>query len=206
MKNILIILLISLISYAAEKTVDPKKNLGTDGFTYEILEKDFLESIEEGIKEIELKEFEKAIRRDVIAHATGDNNLKKCIKSNKWKEIDYVELPEDVYSPSGRLYKKKGTKITSSISSPLAICFVDGSDISILKKQIEYFENATQGTCTYMVSKANVMDIRPLFPNNERIYPSKKLYEDRFSVKCHPTLIYLVNDEKITVELGEDAL
>ena len=69
-----------------------------------------------------------------------------------------------------------------------------------------YFENATQGTCTYMVSKANVMDIRPLFPNNERIYPSKKIYEDRFSVKCHPTLIYLVNDEKITVELGEDAL
>lgn len=191
MKKILgILIIISSFLWSYE-------DLGKEGFTYKIKEKDFLKEIEEGIKEIKTEEIISKLKKEFVVQATGENNLSYCKKQRTVKEFDYVELPENIYTPTGRLYKEKGTKVLAYLEKPLDICFVDGTNMVVLENQIKYFDKETNGKCVYMIANRNIMDVYKKWPERNRdMYPSKKEFEKRFNVECLPTRINLIYNDR----------
>lgn len=176
-------------------------DLGRAGFDYPILEENFLDVIKKGVEELDIEAMKDEVKRQLIVQATGENNLSVCQNENVVKEFDYTILPETIFTPTGKVYKEKGTKITSYLAIPMDICFVDGTNKHILKNQIEFFDKETKGKCTYMISNANILDIYKEYPNRDRdMYPSKKQYEDRFNVKCNPTRVHLIHNDRIKYE------
>lgn len=192
MKFLILILPLFLFSHV---------DFGKQGFEYEIKERNFLLDIEEGIKEISEEGVQAELKKQFYIQATGEKNLLNCEEQKITKEFDYTVLPDDIYTPTGRLYQKKGTKISSYIATPMDICFVDGTTMERLKKQVEFFDKETGGKCTYMVSNANIMEVYKKFPGRDReMFPSKKIYEERFNLKCNPTRVHLIHNDRIKYE------
>lgn len=197
MKYILLFLPIFLFSSHVD--------FGKHGFEYEIKERSFLLDIEEGVKEISQEEVQNEIKKQFYIQAMGEKNLSKCNEQEIIKEFDYTILPEDIYTPTGRLYQKKGTKITSYLPQALDICFVDGTNMKQLKEQVAFFDKETNKKCTYMISNRNIMEVYKEFPDRDRdMYPSKKGYEERFNVKCNPTRVHLIHNDRIKYQYNLD--
>jgi hypothetical protein len=173
------------------------QDLGKEGFTYKITEKDFLKELESGIKELKTEKLVEKLKKDFVVQATGEDNLSYCKQQRTKKEFDYVELPEDIYTPTGRIYKEKGSKVLAYLEQPLDICFVDGTNMIVLENQIKYFDQETKGKCVYMIANRNIMDVYKKWPERNRdMFPSKKQFEERFNVECLPTRINLIHNDR----------
>ncbi len=197
--KILLILGVVTSMSAQVKVVD----LGKTGGTYPIVEENFMDMIEEAVKELNInkKDIEKKVRKSVIDQSKGTTNLPYGKKVKRYSEKNYQILPQDIYNPLGRLYKKAGDKVLINTPVPLDICFVDGTNLKILKNQIEYFDKVVakqsgiEGRCVYMVSNRSVLELNKIYYPRV-FYPSKKAYEDRFMVKSIPTYVHIYKDKK----------
>lgn len=189
-KYLLILLFINSLLFSYQ-------DLGKEGFTYKIKEKDFLKELEAGVNELNTEELVKKLKEDFVVQATGENNLSYCKKQRTVKEFDYVELPEDIYTPTGRIYKEKGSKVLAYLEQPLDICFVDGTNMIVLENQIKYFDKETKGKCVYMIANRNIMEVYKKWPErNREMFPTKKHFEKRFNVECLPTRINLIHNDR----------
>lgn len=197
MKKILIIL--GLTSLLSAEVVD----LGITGSTYPIVEENFMDMIKDAVKElkIEKKDIEKKIRKSVIDQSKGTTELPYGKSVKRYSEKNYQIIPQDIYNPLGRLYKKAGEKVLLNTPVPLDICFVDGTNLNILKNQIEYFDKVVKkqsgngANCVYMVSNRSVLELNKIY-YPRTFYPSKKAYEDRFMVKSIPTYVHIYKYKK----------
>lgn len=191
MKKILFLLFIPFILFSYE-------DFGKQGFTYKIKEENLMKLIENGVKEIDTEQVKEDLKKQVDKQATGENNLSLCKETIEIKEFDYVSLPENIYTPTGKLYKEKGTKITAYLEQPLDICYVDGTNIAELENQINFFDKETNKQCIFLVSNRNIIELYKKWPErNRKMYPSKKEYEKRFEVKCMPTRVHLIENDRI---------
>lgn len=199
MKNLALLLLAPCLMLAAYD--QDYKDLGSKGHHYQIVEKDFLTTIKEGMEEIDVEAIKKDLVRQVTEQATGDNNLSVCRDDSSKTELDYLVLEEDIYNPAGRLYQKKGTKILAGINQPLDVCFVDGSNMIALKNQIDYFDKETDKKCIYLISNRNVLDVHKKFPDRtSSFFPSRERDEKRFNVKCMPTKVHMMGNNRTILE------
>lgn len=179
-------------------------DLGKSGVDYPILETNFLDDIKKGVEELDTEQMKRDFKVQLNIQATGEKNLGECYEEKTVKEFDYVELQEDIYTPMGRIYKEKGTKMTAYIAVPLDICFVDGTNKESLVKQIEFFDKQVK-KCIYMVSNRNILEVYNMYPErNREMFPSKKVYEERFNVKCNPTRVHLIHNDRIKYQYPLD--
>lgn len=179
------------------------EDFGKQGYTYEIKEKNFLKAVEDELKHFDTSDIKITLENEVKKQATGENNLKTCKNTREIKEEDYILLPEDIYTPTGKLYQKKGTKVTAYLEEYQAVdlCFVDGTNIKELENQINFFDKETNKKCVYLVSNINILDVYKKWPDRNRdMFPSKKAFESRFNVECIPTRIKLVYNDRIKNE------
>ena len=197
-KKIIFIGLITLLS-AETKIVD----LGKTGATYPIVEENFMDMIENAIKDLDIKkeDIERKVREQVKEQSYGTTSLPFGRKVERYSEKNYQIIPQDIYNPLGRIYKKAGEKVLLNTPVPLDICFIDGTNMNILKNQIEYFDKVVEkqsgkgASCVYMVSNRSVLELNKIY--YPRIfYPSKKVYEDRFMVKSIPTYVHIYKYKK----------
>lgn len=180
-------------------------DLGSGGKSYEIIENDFFDDVKKGIKELKIEEIQEEVKKEVYKQAKGEDNLAYCKDYKEETEEDYMILKDNIYSPSGMLFQEKGTKMYTSIDKPLDLCFIDGTNEIMLKNQVEYFDKITNKKCIYSVSNKNILEVYKLYPErSEQFFPSKKGFEDRFDVKCKPTHIHLIKNDRIKKEHGID--
>jgi hypothetical protein len=193
------LIILFLSSYLCANFID----LGIDGPQYDIKETDFLKTMENGLNDINYTKIESDFKKSLDKQLHGENNLPVCKEDYQFKDKDYIVLKQDIYKPSGDVYKKKGEKIYTPIPKPLNICFIDGTNSILIKNQMDYFDELTNHSCIYHVSKTNIMDLYEKYPLRQRdIYPTKSGYEERFNVKCLPTLIHLNQNDRYRIELN----
>lgn len=178
-------------------------DFGVHGELYDIKEKDFFEEVKEGVKNIDVEEVRASVKKEVMKQAKKKTSLPYCQEDNERTELDYVVLKENIYNPSGRLYKKKGTKVFAPLSEAFDVCFVDGSNDVMLKNQIDYFDKKTDKKCVYMVSDKNIIDLWKTYPNRANdFYPTGASFEKRFNVSCYPTRVHMINNDRTLYEKG----
>lgn len=177
------------------------EDLGIKGNLYNITERDFLVMIKEGVEEIDVHAIRDNLKSQVIKQATGQNNLSVCREDNFKKEDDYVILEEDIFTPTGKLFKKKGTKVIAPLQMPLDLCFVSGSNMVTLRNQIDFFDKQTNKRCVFLISDRNVLDVHKIYPNrSSSFFPSKEKDEKRFNVSCLPSRVNLINNDRNIIE------
>ncbi len=193
MKKYLLLCLVSLNLYSFE-------DFGTYGRTYDIKEENFQDILERETKDF----FSKYNLKQKVADGVKSASLFKttrpfCKNSFKKADIDYSIIPEDIYSPAGKLLKRKGDKIVIPTEKPINLCFVDGTNSIALENQIDYFKRITEktGGCYFMVANSPVLDLYEKYQDID-IYPSGEAYENRFGVSCYPTVIQLMKEQRYT--------
>lgn len=180
-------------------------DLGKAGHTYPIIENNFFDDIKKGISELDVEELREQTKKEVYKQAMGENNLGYCKDYKEVTEEDYVLLQDNIYSPSGRLFQEKGTKMYASIDKPLDLCFIDGTYDVLLENQVDYFDRITNKKCIYLVSNRSIMEVYKKYPTRSRdFYPARKVLETRFNVECKPTHIHLIKNDRIKKEHGID--
>lgn len=187
--------------FKSETTPAIYHDFGIQGKEYKILEKNILDEINYEVKNFKMDpvETKKIVESEIVARSTGKSSLPLCMKDLNLKPvIDYGKFPENVFNPAGRLIFKKGDPIKSELKAgqELDLCFVDGRNDIVLYNQINYMSKL-KPDCTFLVSGKSVVPLRLKF-ENLKIYPTSKVYEDRFSVKCYPSLLHFEKDIKQT--------
>jgi hypothetical protein len=185
--------------FKSETTPSVYHDFGVYGKEYKIIEKDILEEINTEVKNyaINSDETEKIIKAQIEERSTGLSKLPLCAKDSQLKpEIDYGIVPEDVYNPVGRKILNKGDKIKSEIKNgqSLDLCFVDARNKIVLSNQINSMIK-TNPNCIFLVAGKSVIPIRKDFPDY-KIFPTSKMQEDRFGIKCYPAVIHMEKDTK----------
>lgn len=185
--------------FKSETTPAVYHDFGVQGKEYKILEKNILEEINYEVKNFKLDpvETKKTVEKEIIARSTGESSLPLCMKDLSLKPvIDYGKFPEDVYNPAGRLIFKKGDPVKSELKAgqELDLCFVDGRNDIVLYNQINYMHKI-KPNCTILVSGKSVVPLRKKF-EDFNIYPTSKIYEERFGVKCYPAILHFEKDTK----------
>jgi hypothetical protein len=198
MKIFFLILAISFNLFAFE-------DLGKEGVTYDIKEEDFLKYLESEAKKIDQTEIKKEITDGIYKASKFKTSLPVCLNKEAFIDKDTFTFDTNVYTPSGRLWKAKGTKMNVPMqgNAMLNLCYVDGSDLTILDNQIDFFKSATASTggCLYLISNRSVFELYEKYKDLQ-IFPSSEFYENRFKVDCYPTLIHLVKDDSYTYKFN----
>ena len=213
MKYIYILLLSISLSYGYGLDIPEKRtyiDLGKEGSTYPILEKNFIEELKEGASEVQKtlnkKYVKEKIIKSVINQANANTSLGYCEEPHKKVELNEYIVPVNIYNPAGRLYKKKGDKIIINNDKPIDLCFINVKSLKDAKKQIEYFDNIVKkvsgnsAECVYLVSGINVLQLDKIYYPRQ-FYPAKKNYEKNFNILCYPTYIHLILDKRYRFEI-----
>lgn len=174
------------------------EDLGTTGRTYNIQEENFQEMLNreasEYLKTIDLKaESEKAVKKASFY----SSSLGFCKKETSLTSLDETELQENIYTPTGRIYKAKGEKIVVPTPKPINLCFVDGTNDIVLENQINYFKKQTEkyGGCLFLVSNKSVLELYEKY-NGLDLFPASETYEKRFGINCYPSFVHLIKENR----------
>jgi len=205
MKKIIILnlLLISSIfanSYSLLKETSPDKSykdFGVFGKTYPILETPFMDILKKRMEEYKLsqKNIKDQVMNQIKMAAFESTELPLCKDYSKEKpKEDFITIQMDIINPFGRVIYKKGDKIKSEIKNGkiLDLCFIDYRNKIVGKNQINELKKIYPD-CMYIVANKNVLSIRKDFPNLD-IYPTSKGQEDRFGIKCYPSVVHMEKD------------
>lgn len=200
-------LIAAIITFSFSDVID----LGTDGQLYEITEENLYKTIEDSVKELQVNPeiIQNQIKEAVKKQSFGETDLPFGTETKIYEDINYQVLEQDIVNPLGRVFKKAGDKILMDTYPALDLCFVDGSDMTMLRNQIKYFDeivkqkSGNDAECTYMVSNRLVLELNREY-HPRLFYPSKKAYEDRFMVKSIPTYIHIIGKKKYFYSLPMD--
>ena len=177
------------------------EDLGQKGHMYDIVEEDFMVTIKNELKKLDIEALKQEFKQQIIQQATGSSNLPLCRDDNNREEDDYLVLKQDLYTPTGRLYQKKGTKVLAPLQYPLDLCFVDGSNLTVLKNQIDFFDKKTDQKCIYLVKDRNILNVHDIYPNrSSSFFPVKERDEKRFNVSCYPSMVHLIGNTRTISE------
>ena len=215
-KKIIILSLISTsLLLSAEKTIEEKVapdmvNFGIIGKMYDIKEENFMDLIKRKMKGYD---FKKIVTKTIVSEVEKQGNVNPGLGYVKEKRIrkmkNSVILDRDIKKPNGEIVYKKGTEYMLPDKTKRDFCFVDGSNMIMLKNQISYFDKlAFKNTgrlsrCIYFVAKLHVQKLSKDYPLRN-FYPLERAYADKFMVQSLPTYIHIENGEREIIEFPID--
>ena len=132
MKKTLLALLLLLSSNRAVA-----KDYGVHGVTYEIREKNFLEEIQEKLREAQkngkLDKFQNDAKKqmvDSVNHPKAVDGITKTEVAREWFFDPSVSRSEDLKDQNGQIFYRAGTKVNplDSLSLSKVLIFIDGDD------------------------------------------------------------------------------
>lgn len=206
---ILILLIFAIKSSAVETVIVQPLDLGKQGETYEIKEKDWWELLQEKYKKF-AKEGNITERLELIVKKQYEvnTNLPLCKEDSLYeKEIIYT-VPEDIVWQGVVLYKK-GYKLNILEKMPLnGYIIIANYATKEDKEQLLNLINENKMQLRVFIAKGNIKefqeDIYKYFPNRYNIITGKmtKLLIDRFDTRCVPTIMYQKDFKLVINEIG----
>jgi len=204
-KYSLFLLFLPVFLFSNEKNYSfvpaPYYDFGVIGKTYPIEERNIMDEIKEEFKNFKLtkEDFRKAAEKAIAEKAFYKSELPLCSIGKSYpEEIDSSTLKENMYSPYGKIIRKKGDLITVPLpkGAEFSLCFISGKNYINGLNQINYLEHKErEGKCLYLISDRDIRDYRKAFPELD-IYTSSKVQEDRFNIKCYPSEVNLYKEKR----------
>ena len=195
-------LVISTILFA-ENSLMPKKiakptnyvDFGVQGKEYEIKEEDFYKTIIEGAKNIKLdkNKLKLDLEKEVNRLAHFKTKVPYCKDSVVFdSKTEYYTFQGDYFNPMGRVIYKKGDRIkTPPLPDGITkeLCFIEGSNKISLANQITFFNKETNDSCLFLVSNANIVDLRNKYQGYQ-FFPAADMFFDRYDISCLPAKVH----------------
>ena len=165
--------------------------LGTYGRTYPFAEKNLLAVIKERAKRINMKKYQKIIKREVINYEpySMEVRLPSAKKTEIFTPDMYYTTKYNIYDSKGQVLYPKGFrfKITRYIHLPYTLVIIN----PLVKKQLEWFEKSRyygKLGVMFMITEGNYFRLEqklkiPVF------YWMKDL-QKRFKLKAVPSVIW----------------
>jgi hypothetical protein len=103
-------------TFSSEEIID----YGVRGEQYEITDKNFLQLVQERIKESDFSEVKSTAKKNIEKHFIVKNDILSCQKDNTRNHIPMVTFDKDVILPTGEVMATKGDKnILEILPAPL---------------------------------------------------------------------------------------
>ncbi|MFL1706575.1 hypothetical protein ACHJH3_06165 [Campylobacter sp. MOP7] len=204
-KLLIVIAIFASFSFGAsiEELTSPKPfmDLGIQGKTYDIQEEDFIKILDKDLQEYEKSitkgDIAKIVEEQVASAANKTTSLPLCQEDKALEaQPDYAVVPTDIRNPLGRLVYKKGDKILSTMPDNIKmdICYINFINYVAGINQLESMSQFNQ-KCLFLVANTDVRPLREKYPSFD-IYPTSEFQEQRFDIKCYPSVLRLQGSTK----------
>jgi len=176
------ILFLTLLLIVEARYID----LGIQGATEKITEKDIVLNIKEKLSRIKQKDVERLLIASTDKRANVTSNLSACLKSNQKIKENIVKTKRNHYNFAGELIFEKGEEQRQNFLTRASVCVVDGSNEEIAKKSIEALLKI--GNCSkVMVANADFRILQSKMNGFMHFYPFHEGLSNAMGIECLPS-------------------
>lgn len=182
-------------------------DIGVMGETYPIMEKDFLEFIQERVKEVQhngqWRSLQNKMQQDATTYRDRPKsvfNITKATQTKTWKFDPTIQLDHDVRTPDGKLIAASGTRINplSFISLSNTLIFFNGDDPEQVKWVLSQ-NKKLKGKTKLILVNGSVLEQEKLF-SSPIYFDQEGRLTNRFQIKHVPAM---VSQEGLHLKISE---
>lgn len=176
-------------------------DLGTMGQTYKIAEEDMIEQLQNGIKALKMKDYQKRAYAEIEKAKKVNADIPRCLADREYELKHYYTYTHDSIDLNGNILHMKGKKTLINAQASNTLCVIDGSTEVRMMYSIEMLSK--NGGCTKtLVANTSVDQARGLSNAMGALYPYHSALVRSLGVSCYPSKVTVSGTKLLYREFG----